>query len=362
MSDHFALVKSLCKHLEQDRISLSYHGKFDDTFTDKLISIIEYDLEKKAKKRIALLVSESFQNIVRHGSLDHQSNTISVFNIRAINQFAHIFSYNLVDGKTKEFLEKKIGEINGLNKDEIRTYYTEALEKGTFNSRGGAGLGFIEMARKSERPIQKKFQELNKDVFAFYMQVDMQLIETENQQLLKPLPITNNCELHKLIADNQVIFLFKGDFGTEIINPMLNIMKENTQGDGKNVGYQIFHAAVELMQNITKHGKEIEGKKEGIFILNKTEKGYRLSTGNYTEGNTDYISGYLAAVNAKSTKEIYSQYKEQMLKNTLDGKENNQLGFLDIKKNNTNPLEFTCTRDTHGNFIIISIEINAESF
>src|ERR1043166_1903135 len=112
MENGLKLIALLRKCFSDDRISMFYRGTFDDSFTDKLISLAEYDVDKKAKKRIAFLISESFQNIVRHGNEELKSDTSSLFGIRAIDPFLHIFSSNVVDAKDHAFLEEKLAAIN----------------------------------------------------------------------------------------------------------------------------------------------------------------------------------------------------------------------------------------------------------
>ena len=61
MTEHINLIYLLRKCFEKDRICIYYHGDFDDIFTDKLITLAKYDVTKKARKRMAFLMSESFQ-------------------------------------------------------------------------------------------------------------------------------------------------------------------------------------------------------------------------------------------------------------------------------------------------------------
>ncbi len=359
MRDYIVLVNQLREYLHKDKICLYYHGLFDDMFTDKLILLIDQDVEKKAKKRTALLISESFQNIVRHGDNELGGKNSSLFGIRGIAQFIHIFSFNLVDTDTRSLLETRLKEINSLNKEQIKAYYTETLQKGEMSEKGGAGLGLIEMARKSERPIQKEFKERDKNIHAFYMQVDLMTQEAlENENTCDPLPIQQNEVLHQLITDYDIIFLFKGDFSSEIMNPMFHIMKENTTDGGKNTGYKIFHPAVELMQNVARHGCETEGRNEGIFSMNKTSKGYYLCTGNYTDGNVQQLREQVNRLNSLNKEELDNLYREVLKENAKNENNNAGVGLIDLKRKNNNPIQLSCLSDSSGNYVIIGVEID----
>ncbi len=359
MGDQIVLINLLRHCFSKDRISMNYHGDFDDTYTDKLISLVEQDVEKKAKKRMALLISESFQNIVRHADTEAGGNKNSTFGIRGIDEFLHIFSSNIVDKGTKEFLEKKLEEINGLDKDQIKAYYTEALENSTMSAKGGAGLGLIEMARKSERPIQKNFKEVEGNNYSFYMQIDLLLNEKEGAEPASPqLKLEDNTALNELIIEHDIIFLFKGDFSVEVINPMLTIMKQNISDGGKTAGYRIFHTAVELMQNVSRYGKDMGGKKEGIFSLNKTPKGYYLCTGNYMEGKPDQFIEHVKHINSLDQKELDDLYKK-VLKESVKNEGNNAgVGLIDLRRKNPNLLEVKSTSDKNGDYVVVGIEIH----
>ena len=359
MKDHTALINTLRKSFSKDRISLNYHGVFDDTFTDKLISLAEQDIEKKTKKRMALLISESFQNIVRHGDVELGGKNNSIFSIRGIGNFLHIFSSNLVDKKSKEFLEQQLENINKLDKDQLKSYYTEVLERGTMSEKGGAGLGLLEMARKSERPIQKDFKTINEDLFAFYMQIDLMVGDKEGNEFeVPPISIKENTVLNELIIEHDIIFLFKGDFSFEVISPMLNIMKQNTVDGTKSSGFKIFHTAVELMQNVSRYGKDVEGRKEGIFSLNKTQNGYYLCTGNYTNGSSDDFMKHVQHLNSLVKADLDEFYKK-MLRERLRNEGNHAgVGLIDLKRKNPNPLQVKYISDGNENYVIVGIEIS----
>ena len=92
----------LSKHFEDDFLSLWYHGVFDDSLTEHLIELSQNDLVEenieKSRKRITFLMAESFQNIVRHGLHNPESNKIfGVFGVRHIENVFHIYSANLVE-------------------------------------------------------------------------------------------------------------------------------------------------------------------------------------------------------------------------------------------------------------------------
>ena len=50
--------------------------------------------------------------------------------------------------KNVESLKDKITQVNSLDKDGLKSLYKDVIKGGELSSKGGAGLGFIDMARK----------------------------------------------------------------------------------------------------------------------------------------------------------------------------------------------------------------------
>ncbi|MFY9310192.1 MAG: SiaB family protein kinase [Bacteroidia bacterium] len=357
MSRNLQLVTLLRKCFSGDKICIFYRGNFDDIFTDKLISLAEHDAEKKAKKRISFLISESFQNIVRHGNAELGHAHDSLFGMRSVAPFSHIFSSNTITEKDKAYLEEKLGFINQLDPEQLKLHYTKILSEGSLSDKGGAGLGLIEMAKRSKKPIQTEFKEHKDHTFAFNMQIDLIVDDNAPADLLEnPMTIEENTAMYDLMTDNNMIFLYKGDFSDETISPMLNILEGNTVNSGDSIGYKIYHAAVELMQNVVRHGAN-PSTKEGIFAINRTENGYFLCTGNYVTGNSFTIGEYITKLNLLNKDELNTLYRQQ-LKASVNLPENSAgVGLIDLRRSFMTPIEIKLTEDKNGHYLTIGIEI-----
>ena len=57
--------------------------------------------------------------------------------------------------------------INNLEKDELKALHQELLNTTGFSEKGGAGLGFIDMARKSENKLEFIFVKESEEVSFF---------------------------------------------------------------------------------------------------------------------------------------------------------------------------------------------------
>lgn len=66
-----------------------------------------------------------------------------------------------------EHLDKKLSILKGKNKEELKIIYKEQRNAGPDKKSKGAGLGFIEMARRSSEPLDYSITQLN-DKYSFF--------------------------------------------------------------------------------------------------------------------------------------------------------------------------------------------------
>ena len=53
-----------------------------------------------------------------------------------------------------EGLKASIDNINGLNKEDLNALYKKQIREGSLSEKGGAGLGLIDIARKTGRQLE----------------------------------------------------------------------------------------------------------------------------------------------------------------------------------------------------------------
>jgi hypothetical protein len=78
---------------------------------------------------------------------------------------------NLVDFDMAAGLRENLAEVNGLTHEELRVQYVERLCNNDWSDKGGAGLGLISMAKKSNGPLDYHFNELDSGMFLFTLAV-----------------------------------------------------------------------------------------------------------------------------------------------------------------------------------------------
>jgi hypothetical protein len=58
-------------------------------------------------------------------------------------------------------LQDKLDKINELDKEGLKNLYKEIIKNNKLSDKGGAGLGFVDMARKSGRKLEYEFEPIN---------------------------------------------------------------------------------------------------------------------------------------------------------------------------------------------------------
>ncbi len=148
---------------------------FSGTLSQNIISSIAETFEEKMQKsnikfsliqNIFSVFIEQIQNILSY------SNHLNDFSIIAIGFNKHLNKYYVLSGNMigldkKDKIKDRIEKVNSMDKKELRTHYKELRKSGKDTHKRGAGLGFVEMAKKSTEPIEFMFEDFD-DKFTFF--------------------------------------------------------------------------------------------------------------------------------------------------------------------------------------------------
>lgn len=128
--------------------------------------------KKPLVKRVFSILIEGLQNILLHGRKwdnEQQALIIVAFNDKAYR----IALGNLTEISEKEKLASYLDRLNGMNEEEVKTFYLETLNNGLISDKGGAGLGFITMRMKSKSLLNYQFIPVNDELMLFTISTDV---------------------------------------------------------------------------------------------------------------------------------------------------------------------------------------------
>jgi hypothetical protein len=180
-------IYDLHRTMMSQNLILVYQGDFTQESTKSILSMAERNLdssgeESAIKRKVFNVMVEALQNIVKHSD-ELVDGTIrshaAIFLIgREPNRYS-IMSGNPIQKTNIAGLQKKLDQINTLDKEGLKELYKEIIKNTTISDKGGAGLGFVDMARKSGSKLEFSFPEMNAEYCFFCLKVNVPR-ESEN--------------------------------------------------------------------------------------------------------------------------------------------------------------------------------------
>jgi hypothetical protein len=174
-------IYELYQMMERENILLSFKGVVTSDLLTSVLSIMEskmdyMDESPKTKKKVFNVLVECLQNLYHHIDEGAESEARNIGQIEAKSalfmiakkgdQFV-ISTGNYIDKSNAEEIQKRLDIINSMDKDELKTYYQEVLNNGNVSDKGTAGLGMIDIARKSGNKLDYQFLSVN-DMSSFF--------------------------------------------------------------------------------------------------------------------------------------------------------------------------------------------------
>jgi hypothetical protein len=78
---------------------------------------------------------------------------------------------NYIDFAKANELKERLQIINSMDKEGLREYYQTSLESSMISTKGTAGLGMIDIARKSGNKLDFEFLTINEETSFFCLNV-----------------------------------------------------------------------------------------------------------------------------------------------------------------------------------------------
>ncbi len=339
------------KH-SSDYLTYIFRGIFSSNLTGRVLNLTESNVEQinetsKIKKRVFSLLVESLQNITKHQAVKDPDdiNNLGCFIIQRIDSIYYFTSGNLIKEDEIDHLESKLKKVNSLEGDKLKSYYKEILLGGKFSEKGGAGLGLIDMARKSGHKLIYRFQPIIPNLSYFYLQTKLPADQDPETVPSPPNPLESAIELSKLLETAQLQILYHGFINQENVRQLVTMAEVNiSHGEEHLTKKRVFHIIVELLQNVANHGAREGNEKEGklgIFLLGKNKSTFSLIAGNkVTADQADYLKETIDRVNNYSEDELDEQYEKVLVKEDDGDSIGAGLGLIDMRIKTKNKLEY----------------------
>jgi len=173
---------NLYNDMHDNDIMLSYKGEVTSALVNSFLNVFENRLESfeddtRTKKKVFNVLVETLQNLQIHvdelpnsddNSKKEEKKAVFMLwtegNKYRLSTGNHILISNV--SKLRSWLDK-INNLEG-SREDLRNLYKKVLNDGIFSEKGGGGLGFIDIAKKSGQKLEYDFRPVD-DTYSFFV-------------------------------------------------------------------------------------------------------------------------------------------------------------------------------------------------
>lgn len=172
--DYMKLVYEFHNEMLANKFTLVYEGEITHQITKAFTSLAEnkmdsYSEDASMKKKVFHVMVECLQNLSKHaeetvaedGTNFAGNGIFIVGRLDDENQGYQILTGNAVE-KTKVIeLKALLEKINQLDKEGLKELFKKQMREGSLSEKGGAGLGLIDIARKTGEKLEYNFIDID---------------------------------------------------------------------------------------------------------------------------------------------------------------------------------------------------------
>ena len=176
-------VYNLYRTMEEENVILSFKGIVTSELLTSVLHIMEAKMDSlqeapRTRKKVFNVLVECLQNLYHHVDetpvpfskeiIERKSALVLI--VKQQDHFA-IRTGNYIDNDKAADLQGKLNIINSMDKEELREYYQLSLNNSMVSNKGTAGLGMIDIARKSGNKLDFEFLKINDETSFFCLNV-----------------------------------------------------------------------------------------------------------------------------------------------------------------------------------------------
>ncbi len=344
--------------LRDYRMSFFLRGNFAERYTNTIVDLSENVANQMEEgffsRKMSFMLVESFQNILKHGqtqeTLGVQLEDEGIFSFKVNEKGNFINSINFIQPGDDEGLRMSIDYINSLDKASLKSYYMDSLKNNEMSSKGGAGLGFIEMARKSGSKILYRIEHNEGSPIHFHQQISLKRNDDNGEE---PDEIIVTDKIYRAMRQMELVMLYQGDFSPKIMLPLIEMAEQSIQNSDSETPPSIraAHVVVEMIQNIQRHGIHTsEAPSNGYFAVGReNDRTYLITVNPVHSSEVVELKKRLDDINA-----LDEAGRKDLLRSILkaslaeDQPTSRGLGLSEIAGSTRGPLAYSFTPSSQG--------------
>jgi hypothetical protein len=350
------LIRKIRNKMMKERLMFIYRGVVTRDNSVPLLMLLEKEMEHSefgfvGRKRLFMFVLESLQNVSRHSN-DSQHASMSLVIYSKVNGGYTVTTGNVISSLNIEDLKKRLNEINHLDTGEIRSVYRQMLSNSEFSSKGGAGLGLIEMAKKTGNKLDYDFVKLDdrNSYFILSKTVDSEGVGMHFGEREKPFTGKSVSRLEKMMSENNIYLVWSGhltpEVGKEVLSFTETQLSENEIESSQR--RRVFSILVEIIENVAKYSPGAEPEEKfgmPIAMIRLRGKTYLLTTGNLIlNDNVTHLKNKIDTINKYDRAGLKELYRKSLAEQTSSGDSTGNMGLIDMARKSGSRLDYKFDR------------------
>jgi uncharacterized membrane protein YvbJ len=179
---YFGLINERYSELLAKEIIIAYDGDVTHQVMKAFTSLVEEKLESEnenetLRRRLYHILVECLQNINRHAEAFFPEKDFDAYPGRGAllvskaSEYYRVITANIIQNSEVPEMRKFLDRINQMSDDELNDLYKQQLKEGQLSSKGGAGLGFIDVRRKADSDMEYHFIDNDEQTSYFLFNV-----------------------------------------------------------------------------------------------------------------------------------------------------------------------------------------------
>lgn len=346
------LTRIIRDKMMMERLMFAYRGVVTNENSVPLLMLLENEMKSSeygftGRKRLFMFVLESLQNVQRHSNLNQHASMSLVVYSKTDNGYT-VSTGNVIPNESIDILKSKLDEVNKLATDDIRSVYRQMLKNAELSNKGGAGLGLIEMAKKTGNRLDYSFSPIDNEYSYYILSKTVDAAGTGSHDKTKQGSFTGNSvrSLEKLMDEKNINLIWSGHVSPEVGKEVISfaetkLAEEDLEGRQRK---RVFSTLVELLDNVEHFspGREVEEKYGKPFAMIRfVDRVYYLSTGNLIlKSKVKLLTEKLDAVNKLDREGLKELFIKSLTAQENDTDSTGNMGLIEMVKKSGSKLEY----------------------
>ncbi len=361
------LTREIRSKMMKENLLFVYRGMITSENSVPLLMLLEKEMENSefgfvGRKRLFMFILESLQNVSRHSNKSELANMSLVVYSKSDEGYT-VTTGNVIESATVDNLRSRLEEINRLDAVEIRNIYRQMLNSSELSNKGGAGIGLIEMAKKTGNKLDYDFvpvDELN-TYFLLSKTVDLEGKGVHFQDKEKKFNGSSAAKLERLMAENNVYLAWSGSISPDVGKEVLyfNEAKLAQEEAESNIRRRVFSVLVEILENVSKYSPaeksaEVEFGMP-VVLIRLQGKIYSLTTGNLILNTAvDQLRHKLETINRQDRSLLKEFFRRSLSKQTVKTESTGNMGLIHMARKSGGKLiyQFEKVSDMYSYFTL----------